>query len=565
MLALSLFVFASFAFGFAAVAAVKGTQLQLVQRALLSWLCGVQATGLILRCAALLCGFSARAAVATAVAELAAAAALLARRRRQWAALMTLERSPHFYGALAAAAALLAAFLRRVYFPPPARASAEAVRALQAEAALVASLRGANSAPRRALRDPNCAFSAYRAPALPLLYVAGCVALGASYRAVSFAVCLLNGVAAVALVTLYAVPFLGAAQRALLALAFVFGAGPRAALPPALQLLAFAKDASCSVPLGIAALVFAQNRRAAPEDVRLAVLLALATPSFATSLAVLLVATCYKRCYRAFLALAPVLALRYAFGGAFRVRSLWAELQMEGVFCAKYVAWIGSFGAPMLVLVFNAALCRLKKLLRMFVPNIAAFAFLCLIRYGNGIHENSTAICTVFLPQLLIVFIISIGRMYSAKSENRQFVGCAKFLAVLMYTTYVIGGAAVFRDAVGRTQSTVTEYDVDIANVVDQYVSDDSPVLAKPQRLSPVSLLSGRQVLLDSFTDAWRRDSDPRIAIGIIRAIRETGDCAAQMRKYGITYYLEEVDDALCNATSFRLLYSNPHWKFYKI
>lgn len=585
MFCLVFFIFASFIFGFTIVAIIKSTQIQLFQRSFISWICGVQLTGFILFVTSYFHEITSLHIFSVSFLEVLASILLFLRnaKRTKFSEIFVLEKSRYFYFLLLTILVIFSWYLKCIYFEFPNKINDVGIKIFQKEFSFISSLKGINN--RRSdffgFKDPNCIFNKFNEPTFSLIYISCCTFLGGSYNIMSYFICLLNLISTASFLFLYSLQFLAPLSRVLLVFCFMFNGGIEFftnlisgngikfksfdLYHPVLHLMSFSKNASFSIPLSIIALAFIQNRYSSSSDLNLALLLMLITPSFSTSLSIFFISSCYYKSLGKFIKFTPYFIFRYFLGNRFKIISLWVEPQMEGIFCSKFIVWILMFGTPIIFLCYNIIFQKLKKLLKIFIPNFAIFLFFNLIRYGNGISDNCIALYSAFLPQLLIIFIISLNRLFSYKSRNKQLEGVSKFSALFFYLTYIIGSIIILKNTINKTHNSITEYDIDIGNVITKYVDNNSIILSKQRFLSPISFLSGKQMILDNFTDSWRRNCDPTIAANIFRNIKETQNCILQMKKYGIYYLLEESQEPLCNLTSFNLLYSNSNWNFYKI
>ena len=585
MLLWVIFLLSSALFGFTIVTSFKSDQIQFINRLFLSWICGSQISGMILFVTTFFFKLTIAHMLYVIAFEIFASIIILLKMsdKIKLSQIFKFEKSYLFYLSLIIPGLFCFPYLVNVYCNLPYSIPDFFISTFESEHSFISSvLHGVNTLRDNffLFRDPNCFSSFYPCSVIPLLFISGCSVLECPYTTSSIFVCLMNILSTSSFLFFYSAQFTKLQNRFLFVVCFILNGGIEFFAELAnfdvtnflsfqwqhstAHLLSFSKSASFTIPICIVSLAFIQNKKASPSDLILSLLLSVITPNFMCSLCLFLIASCYIEPLKLYVKFVPVILVRLFFSGGLHVRPLWRESQMEGIFCSQIIIWIISFGTPMFVVLWLLVFGQLKGLLKIFVPNFAAFLFLCFIRNGNDHFNNIVAISSVFLPQLLLVFVISIGRIGSFRTNDKKVIGMMRFFASFLYITYIIGGLLIMLKTFNSSETLVSKSDIEISEVIQKISPEKAVFLAKQRILSPVSFLSGRQIILNNFTSAWKRGVNVRPAMTILNKIESSGDCISMMKKLGIHFLLETKHGRMCSTCEeMEQIFFNEEWELY--
>lgn len=439
---------------------------------------------------------------------------------------------------------------------------------------------------------------------------------------------------------------------------------------PILNLLSFSKHSSFAIPLSLFTLAFAHPLTVIkPTTYILAGILLLLNPSPATSLSLIISLSFYSNSIKYILpfvvSVIPKLIvfndnfninehflsvienndksfdfynnqkcscrLAQAISLLIKVKPLWREYQMQGIFYSQILIWFDSFGflffflilSPFLLYMINSSI-----LTQRFIASFASFVILSVFRVGNDYFENSTAIISVFLPYLVLLYSKSLDKISNSDENNinidslnskrrfaffnnlsnfflngkngksKQYQGVFKainliFVSIAVFGTFcsafVVSGFRINQllpanfyykylnpnlsisiEKPKRTFEIPENNFYFIENLKKSSIHPRTPIFCDPRIFNPISAFGGRPVFSGNLHELWRRGADISEELAIIELINQTNDRYLIMTKLGYEYLFEDIEKPFIIVNSsiinmFDVLYTDEKYIFSKI
>jgi hypothetical protein len=541
------------AFGFQLIAWTRVNNLSFFPRLFSGWLLGSSLCGVILHATTMVIPLSLAHALAL-LASIVACSFLL--KSRHSGHFITFEANPFFLAFLLFTAGAALRYCASLFRALPARGPASFAPIYATELAFVNSvLHGCNRRHALFFRNPLMSGQLFHGYAVPLLFAAACMALGASYADVSVVVGALNAVS-----TAYA--FYAFAARytkwpVVASLLFLFSGSwagfvffravnrrdigndlVHQFLPshqsvwyqPFASLLAMSKSASYAIAMAQYAIFWGPSL--------LSGIFAALIPSVATSFAVFALMAGLPNTFTRVLPFAVSIVARLR-PFIWCYKPLFREAEMRGTFFAPIVIWFIAIGPIFPVIFFFCWVLPKDRLKNYLFASLGPFLILQFLREGTDHFQNAIAITAAVFP-FVVIFFTELLRRFTGWPADLEYQGSALFITTATIAFLLFGG---FVCAHRITLSSVLQFqpdDLEIAHAVLQAVPPHAVVLVNPIVLHPL-IFTGRQQFLADGALLWNAGLTVAHKFGEFDRLQAAGS-KGDWASLGVQYVLEQPD-----------------------
>lgn len=425
-------------------------------------------------------------------------------------------------------------------------------------------LKGANYPRKHAFYfiDPMHANHPFIKPVCPLLYTSALCCTGFTYAEASMVISFLNIISAVVSLCFYAGTY--TKMFVVAVLCYFFNGGwaffrnygetsynndliheiGRNIPTPGYQITAFfltlSKESSYAIPMAILTIALAQLNRQSHSTYFLAGILASLNPSISTCFALFITISCYHHSWKYILPFAVSIAPKLIINPQISYKPMWQEYQMDGYFYSQILEWFDAFGFPfiMVLLIPIYSYYYNSVIVHRFFAVMSSFVFLCFIRFGNDIFENSIGIHAVFFPYVLVLFAEFLSKRYHYIG-NKMMRGAFIAISLMAVSVYVLGGIISMRQMVFNKKICFQEKDFEVGHQMEKLIPMKEVVFCDSIYFNPISAIAGRQVYLANSKYLWKIGADIHHEIDVIHHARMTLDAIPLMEDLGYKYLLE--------------------------
>jgi hypothetical protein len=500
-------VAASTWFGFEVIPFSRVNNLAFLPRLFSGWLFGSMLTGVVLYVTSFVVPLSFIHTLVVAIA-LAVSAAGLLRAGRRSAAVLSFDLTPSLLFYLLFVAGISLRYLSHVYGDLPASGPHLFAPVYDTEMAFIASvISGCNRRHGFRYVNPLISGEGFHGYAVPLLFTAGCMTLGASYSSASIVISFLNTVATACAVYAFAKRFTKWPTASSMVFMFsgswaayiYFRAANR--LNPANDLvhqfrsdhesiwyqtfasmLSMSKSSSFSIALGQFSIYWAPS-------VLSGVFVAL-IPSVATSLAMFGLFAGIPNSLTTIVPFAVTVLPRLS-PFLYMYKPLYREAEMRGTFFAPLVIWFIALGPIFIVLLcFGWKVARAKLRTYLFA-SLGPFLLLHFFRERADHFQNSLAATCAAFPLFVILFT-ELLRRFALWPTDPEFRGSAKFFVTATLAFMLFGGYICAYRICASSIPYFTHDDIEVAGWIKENVPPTA-VIAGISRVLHPTVLTGRQ------------------------------------------------------------------------
>ncbi|KAH0796069.1 hypothetical protein GPJ56_000137 [Histomonas meleagridis] len=446
------------------------------------------------------------------------------------------------------------------------------------------------------LRDPNLVNATFSfSQSIPLYYCASLMECGANYSEVSLLISFINSLCTTSAIFFFC-RFFAPNLQFWVVMCYFFGGSwalfkllnPQyssntdldfvhqcgiGGQTPHYQTFSFhfiiSKVSSFVIPICIFAMTCIQGSqrpfvKSLPSYYILVGLLATLIPSTATSICFFIFASNYKHAILYVLPFALSLIPK-VISERFSYFPVWREYQMQGIFFAHFVTFLDSYGLPYLFMFFfpfaissnNNDVYEHRVL-----TGLVVFVIMCFMREGISLFANDLVVSSIFLPMIMMNFIIILNNI---KNSKRKMKGFGLLIFIICFGICIISGCIsinrIFREKVKETDVNA----INIGNWIIDNIPNDETILTNSID-NPVSFISGYQTLVSNYDNMFLKGYNIFISTKILDIIKKFNNGAEIMNELNMTYLVENVQNpiVIANMTQrkyFDVLNQNGEWQ----
>lgn len=291
---------------------------------------------------------------------------------------------------------------------------------------------------------------------------------------------------------------------------------------PLLEILAFSKMASFSIPLAIYALTY--------KSPFLTILIPSIPTSVSVSLTLFLINPNINQ-------LVSFCILFRVFPLTLKYKPIFYEEMMRGTFYSWIKIWIEVFGPFILFISFSIFYYRIKQIESFVLLACPQFLLFLFIREGNSHFGNSVVHASIFVPIVYILFSAVQQIALKDHSNIPEIKGIILYSLFFIYL-FTIGGFLISMARIINSREVVFDNeDIDLSNWIISKTDKQSIFLANSNITHPL-ILTGRQNFLS--IDVWKSGQRINERITQIHELQLYNQIPANWLQYRVKYLIED-------------------------
>jgi hypothetical protein len=503
---------------------------------------------------------------------------------------INVEKSPWLFLSLTIAGCAAVYFSEKFYRRFPKYIPKQASYELELEHSVIQSLIGGCNAKHPklySLEDPFLFNSLLKKSPITYAFSACLVKVSGSFYDASILICFLNTLATVCAFYPLAATFTSYHTTCILILLFNGGWGfikyfrvhdvhvdlvhdwGREYSTPFYQILfkflVASKEASFALPIAI----FAVSLTTTPKKARrfskvflIAGIMSALCPSFMTSAALFILATCNYNSFIEVVPFALTLLIKYR-NAAVVYMPLWKEYQMNGVFFSQLKCWFEGFGPVVFAVFLFPFIVRDSFFFHKCLTALCPLAFCSFFRNGGYYEDSALAVAGTVFP-IYVVAIVHIYQKYikEAYGNKRGFIlGVGAAIVTIM----VASGYMSCKRSTSQLTIGIPESAMIIKKWIRKHSLCNSITLTPFLNVNPVTFLTGRRIVVGSPAGLWRRGEKYSKVLNRVKTTFGWKAVENMMREYGAGYLLSSENVDAIDSNLFTLVESSNEWCLLKL